>query len=123
MLSQSAYNYYTRSSNDATNCITSTPEDSYPTPVALDPISNLETKLLDRFDEVQNELLNVKNIIIKNLQEENERLRKRVSFLDKKVISLESRHNMLEQYGRRNNLEITGIPDSVPQRDLENKGF
>ena len=28
---------------------------------------------------------------------------------------------MLEQYGRRNNLEITGIPDSVPQRDLENK--
>ena len=48
-------------------------------------------------------------------------MRKRVSFLDKKVISLESRHNMLEQYGRRNNLEITGIPDSVPQRDLENE--
>ena len=28
---------------------------------------------------------------------------------------------MLEQYARRNNLEITGIPDSMPQKDLENK--
>ena len=58
---------------------------------------------------------------MKNLQEENKRLQKRGSVLDKKVISIESRHNILEQYGRRNNLEITGIPDSVPQRDLENK--
>ena len=28
---------------------------------------------------------------------------------------------MLEQYGRRNNLKINGIPDSVPQKYLENK--
>ena len=28
---------------------------------------------------------------------------------------------MLEQYGRRNNLKIKGILDSVPQKDLENK--
>ena len=81
-----------------------TPDDSNPTSVTLDPISSIETKLLARFDEVQNELFNVKNIIIKNLQEENERLRKGVSFLYKKVISLESRHNMLEQYGRRKTL-------------------
>ena len=87
----------------------------------MGPISSLETKLLARFDEVQNELLNIKNIIIKNLQEDYERLRKRVSCLDKKLISIESRHNMFEQYGRRNNFEITDIPDSVPQRDLENK--
>ena len=97
--SGSAHNYYTRSNDDVTNCIISILEDSNPTPVILDPISSLETKLLAPFDEVQIELLNVKNIIIKHLQEENERLRKRVSFLDKKVISLESRHNTLEQYG------------------------
>ena len=72
MSSQSTHNYYTRSSSDATNCIISTPEDSNPAPVTLEPISSLETKLLARFDEVQNELLNVKNIIIKNLQEEND---------------------------------------------------
>ena len=55
----------------------STPDDSNPSPVTLDPIYSLETKLLARFDEVQNELFNVKNIIIKNLQEENERWRKK----------------------------------------------
>ena len=28
---------------------------------------------------------------------------------------------MLEQYGRRNNIEITGIPDTVQDNELENK--
>ena len=87
---QSTHNCYTQSSNDATNSMISTPDDYNLTPVTLDTISSLEIKSLARFDEVQNELPNVKNIIIKNLQEENERLQKRVSFLDKKIISLES---------------------------------
>ena len=52
MSSQSTHNYYTRSSNDATNCMISTPDDSKPTTVILNPISSLETKLLARFDEV-----------------------------------------------------------------------
>ena len=121
MPSQSTHNYYTRSSNDTTNSMTSTPDDSNPIFVTLDPNSSLETKLLPRFDEVQNEHLNVKNIIMNNLQEENERLRKRVSFSDKKFISLETIYNMLEQYGMRNNPEIIGILDSMPQKDLENK--
>ena len=75
----------------------STPDDSNPTSVTLNPISSLEIKLLARFDKVQNQLCNFKNIIIKNLREENQHLRKRVSFLDKKVILLESRPHMLEQ--------------------------
>ena len=118
---RSTHNYYTRISNEATNCIKSTPKDSNSTPVILDPIYSLETKLLARFDKVQNDLLNVKDIIIKYLKEENKRLRRRISCLDKKVISLESRYNMLEQYGSRNNLEITVIADSLHQRDLKNK--
>lgn len=28
---------------------------------------------------------------------------------------------MLERYGRRNNIEISGIPDSVPDNELQNK--
>ena len=39
----------------------------------------------------------------------------------KKVISLEENSNSLEQYGRRNNLEITGIPDDVFDQNLEEK--
>ena len=52
MSSQSAHNCYTRSSNDTTNCMISTPDDSNPTTVTLNPISSLETKLVARFDEV-----------------------------------------------------------------------
>ena len=40
MSSQSTHNYYTRGSNDTTNCMISAPDDSNPTPVTLDPISS-----------------------------------------------------------------------------------
>ena len=43
-----------------------------------------------------------------------------VSYLNKKVASLEANHNILEQYGWRNNIEITVIPDSVQDNQLEN---
>ena len=84
-------------------------------------ITNLETKLLLRFDELTKELLHVKDAIIKNLQTENERLREKVSNLETKVIPLEINQNKLEQYGRRNNIEVSGIHDSVEDNCLEEK--
>ena len=75
--------------------------------------------MTSRFHGLDIELLNLKDVIIKNLQVENERLRK-VNVLENKVSTLESEHNSLEQYGRQNNIEITGIPDSVP--DFRGKG-
>ena len=86
-----------------------------------DLILSLEKKLLSRFDGVDKELLNLKNVIIKNLQIENQRLRSKVNFLENKVIHLEINSNHLEQYGRRNNLEITGISDDVDDHSLEGK--
>ena len=84
-------------------------------------IINLEKKMTSRFDGLDIELLNLKDVIIKNLQVENERLRKKVNVLENKVLTLESEHNSLEQYGRQNNTEITGIPDKVPDQNLEEK--
>ena len=55
-------------------------------------IARLESKLLSRFDNLSTEFLNLKDIIIKNLQIENERLRNRVSYLIKRIASLESNH-------------------------------
>ena len=78
-----------------------------------DLILSLEKKLLSCFDGVDKELLNLKDVIIKNLQIENQRLRSKVNFLENKVIHLEINSNHLEQYGRRNNLEITGISNNV----------
>ena len=77
--------------------------------------------MTSRFDSLDIELLNLKDVIIKNLQVENESLRKKVNVLENKVLTLESEHNSLEQYGRRNNIEITGIPDNVPDQILEEK--
>ena len=120
----SSHGYHTR--NNAPPTENQTPQQSN---VSTDQSSNdetsliarLESKLLSRFDNLSTEFLNLKDIIIKNLQIENERLRNRVSYLNKRIVSLEFNHNMLEQYGRRNNIEITGIPDTVQDNELENK--
>ena len=39
--------------------------------------------------------------------------------MEKKVVSLETKLNQLDQCGRRNNLVLFGIPDTVEDRDLE----
>ena len=75
---------------------------------------------MSRFDEPTTELLNVKDVMIKNLQAQNERLREKFSYLYKKVTSLKINQNKLEQYGRRNNIEVSGIPDSVEDNCLDN---
>ena len=84
-------------------------------------MTNLETKLLSRFDDLTKKLLKVKDAIVKNLQAENVHLREIVRNLETKVTSIEINQNMLEQYGRRNNIEVSGIPDSVEDNCLEKK--
>ena len=58
-------------------------------------------------------MLNLKDVIIKDLQVQNQRLRNNINNLEKKNISLEENSNSLEQYSRTNNLKITGILDDV----------
>ena len=45
----------------------------------------------------------------------------KVKNLENKFMSLEINGNHLEQYGKRNNLKITGIPDDVSDENLEEK--
>ena len=51
-------------------------------------VITLEKKMLSRFDELNKELLNLKDVIIKDLQVENQRLRIKVNDAENKVISL-----------------------------------
>ena len=46
-------------------------------------VTRLKSKLLSRFDNLSADFLNLKDVIIKNLQIENERLRNRVSYLNR----------------------------------------
>ena len=48
-------------------------------------------------------------------------MRNQVSVLNKKIILPETKHNMVEQYGKRTNFKFTGIPDFVFQNELGNK--
>ena len=78
-------------------------------------ITNLTTAVRSTKDEVIN--LNEKSI--RRLQDENELHRAKCSKLENKVVSLESSINQVEQYGRRNNIVISGIPDDISGNDLE----
>ena len=61
----------------------------------------------------------LKDVIIKRLQDENATLRERCSKLEQRPVVFESSTNDLEQYGRRNDIVISGIPDSANINHLE----
>ena len=63
--------------------------------------------------------MNIKDVIIQRLQEDHLKLKERVRCLEDKVVQLEIKNNSLEQYGRRNNLEIEVIPTSISDDELE----
>ena len=79
----------------------------------LDEITKLREELVENFlksfTDIKDGRINVKAVIIKNPQNENKRLNDAVN----QFISLESKSNSDEQYGRRNNTEINGIPNSI----------
>ena len=69
--------------------------------------------------ELKEEINNLKNVIIKRLQDENVILRDRCRKLEQELVEFECSANNLEQYGKRNNIIICGIPDSVDNSQLE----
>ena len=89
----------------------------------LDEISKLREELVENFKksftDIKNEIINLKEVLIKNPQSENKRLNDVVNQLQEKIVSLESKSNSVEQYGRRNNMEINGISNSISDDILE----
>ena len=77
--------------------------------------------MASRFNGLDNELLNLKDVILKNLQVENKRLRKKVNVLERKILTLESDHNVLDQYGQHNNTKITEIPKIISNQNIKEK--
>ena len=79
---------------------------------------NVINSINNNINGLRDEILNLKDIVIKRLQEENEKLHNKCNKLAGKVVSLENEINSLTQYGRRN-IVFTGIPDTVPDVELE----
>ena len=85
-------------------------------------LANLEQNITNSINSVKTELKeenNLKDVVIKRLQDENVILRDRCSKLEQKLVECEYSANNLEQYGRRNNIIISGILDSVGVNQLE----
>ena len=85
-----------------------------------DPLVKLEENIINCINNLKEEIINLKDIVIKRFQDENERLRAKCSTLENKVVTLEQNLNSLGQYGRRSNLVLTGIPESMLDNQLEN---
>ena len=78
--------------------------------------------------QLQQDLLAIKDTIIKNLLDENKCLKERVKSLEENndeqqdhIIDIEKQSQALEQYTCRNNLEISEIPNNIPDEVLETK--
>ena len=83
-------------------------------------ISATSISMKDIVSELKAENQNLKDKI-KSLEGTVEKMTKRLNDQYEMHISAEADHNRLDQYGRRNNVEIIGIPEKVTQTELENK--
>ena len=89
-------------------------------PDLLSVLSKVESNLMQNIANLKDEVINLKIMIIKNLQDENKPLTK-VNVLENKVIHLQIQKNNADQYSRRSNVEMAGTPQSVSDNQLEEK--
>ena len=82
--------------------------------VADNQIQNLSSEIANLSDNVKNlvstnERLTIELTVVKNVN----------SILENRVVNLKNQISKNEQYGRRNNVEISGISNQIPDQDLE----
>ncbi|XP_054260399.1 uncharacterized protein LOC128985051 [Macrosteles quadrilineatus] len=70
----------------------------------------------NKMDESTNLMKNIKEELA-SMKKENEHLRSDNAALNKEVTSLKSKVRALEQYSRKNNVEVSGIPET-PNEDV-----
>ena len=84
-----------------------------------DQIKSMEDNILNRINSLKDEVINLIQIVIRNLQDGNEKLRHIYERLENPCSRYKSDHNALAQYGQRNNIVLSGIPESVSEDVLE----
>lgn len=84
-----------------------------------DVLTKSENGIMMNINSMGDEVMNVKDTVIKRLLQENERLRQIYSSLENKLTSSESSLNQLGQYGRGDNIVISGVLDDITDDQLE----
>ena len=70
---------------------------------------------------IRTSLSDMKNDLIQALREENISLKNRIKTIDAQFESSDIIRNTMDQYSRRNDVLVDGIPSSVKKRELEDK--
>ena len=68
-----------------------------------DYLDKLKQSIIQNINRLEDEIVNLRYIVIKNLQDKNAILKMGYEKIESRVTILESNHNGLAQYGRRNN--------------------
>ena len=87
--------------------------------MSQDSLDKLEKSIVQSINSLKDEIINLKDIVIKDLQDENAWLKEKCEKLENRVAILESNHNDLVQYGRCNNIVFRVIPENVSDNNLE----
>lgn len=82
-------------------------------------LNKLGKDINNAVDLVRSDILEIRNVIIKNLLDENNKLKTKVKSLSDKVESLEADIAAQDLYCRRNNIEFSGITNDVVDENLE----
>ena len=80
--------------------------------------ANIVEKQSGSSEKIQEDLLQIRNVVITNLLNENKNLRNKMRTLQSRMIDLERSVTSTQQNSRKNNLELDGIPDSISQELL-----
>ena len=70
-------------------------------------------------NELREDILKIKDVVINDLYDDNRKLRNRVCILENQVIENEKRLNEMDLHSRKVNFEIEGIPNSIEQQELK----
>ena len=84
-----------------------------------DQMKSMEGNIVNWINSLKDEIINLKEIVIRNLQDKNETLWCRCERLEERCSKYESDHNALTQYGQQNNVVLSGISESVSEDVLE----
>ena len=81
-------------------------------------MKNIKNNILSSINPAEDETLNIKQITVKNFQNENEKLRQKCERLERRA-KYQSEHNDLAQYGPQNNVVLSGIAEFVSDDTLK----
>ena len=87
--------------------------------MSQDSSDKFKQPIVQNVNSLKDEMINLKDVVIKNLHDENASLRVKYEKLESRVAILESNHKDLAQYGRRNNVVFSGIPENPSDNKLE----